>query len=147
MSHFFGLIDRETTLLIPLFLMPILSLEPLVCITISSLSSIRLSSTSICLRDCFFSFIVWIKELVYRDVKQGSNEIKFVQSRMLPAVLYVPNRAWCKVNKLSKIFLCPIFCFHSLFYPYTYWLEIKFSFVLVYFNITPISFYISSDKI
>lgn len=48
-----------------------------------------------------------------------------------------------KVYQLGKVFLCPTFCLTSLFYRHTYWLEIKFSFVLVHFNITSISFYIS----
>ena len=34
-------------------------------------------------------FIAWKKELVYRDVKQGSNEIKFVKPWVLPPVLYI----------------------------------------------------------
>ena len=61
----------------------------------------------------------WKKELVYRDVKQGSNEIKFVKPWVLPPVLYIHNRAWRKVYQLGKIFLCPPFCFPSFFYRYT----------------------------
>ena len=64
-------------------------------------------------------FIAWKKELVYRDVKQGSNEIKFVKPWVLPPVLYIHNRAWRKVYQLGKIFLCPPFCFPSFFYRYT----------------------------
>ena len=63
--------------------------------------------------------IAWKKELVYRDVKQGSNEIKFVKPWVLPPVLYIHNRAWRKVYQLGKIFLCPLFCFPSFFYRYT----------------------------
>lgn len=59
------------------------------------------------------------QELVYRDVKQGSNEIKFVKPWVLPPVLYIHNRAWRKVYQLGKIFLCPPFCFPSFFYRYT----------------------------
>ena len=60
-------------------------------------------------------FIAWKKELVYRDVKQGSNEIKFVKPWVLPPVLYIHNRAWRKVYQLGKIFLCPPFASRSFF--------------------------------
>ena len=60
-------------------------------------------------------FIAWKKELVYRDVKQGSNEIKFVKPWVLPPVLYIHNRAWRKVYQLGKIFLCPPFLLPELF--------------------------------
>src|SRR5699024_3190948 len=81
-------------------------------------------------------FIAWKKELVYRDVKQGSNEIKFVKPWVLPPVLYIHNRAWRQVYQLCKIFLCPPFCCPCFFYRYTERLKIKFSFILVHFNIT-----------
>lgn len=48
---------------------------------------------------------------------------------------------------VHQIFLCTTFRFTSLFNCYTYWLEIKFSFVLVHFNITSMLFYISGDDI
>src|SRR5699024_12776326 len=80
-------------------------------------------------------FIAWKKELVYRDVKQGSNEIKFVKPWVLPPVLYIHNRAWRKVYQLGKIFLCPPFCFPSFSYRYTSRLKIRFSFILLNFNI------------
>ena len=60
-----------------------------------------------------------ISDTEYRDVKQGSNEIKFVKPWVLPPVLYIHNRAWRKVYQLGKIFLCPPFCFPSFFYRYT----------------------------
>lgn len=66
-----------------------------------------------------FDFLDEDDLIEYRDVKQGSNEIKFVKPWVLPPVLYIHNRAWRKVYQLGKIFLCPPFCFPSFFYRYT----------------------------
>lgn len=116
MSHFFQLAWlTKTALIIPQFLLPFQALSRSFHHDKLLFFHIIQQYINLFAAIVVAIFIAWKKELVYRDVKQGSNEIKFVKPWVLPPVLYIHNRAWRKVYQLGKIFLCPPFCFPSFF--------------------------------